>query len=357
MILFFKLSFSFIPGSNNDDNDQVPSIAGVVDVCPNCSWQEKCVCKICKYDTKSLRNIWNHILQNHDMNPSQYKDICGSMHATITHIKCSEHSISVSEHDYTDPQDNGNEVTTATNNSTNRGSSRNKVVKWSNRCFFKCGECHQQFNSFTTLIKNHIYKVHKIRKSAYVACHGKEKASTVYHKCQICGKKVDHNFEDIQNHLKTNHCQINIFEYHDMYILQQENTQQDKNLPYVHTENNSETNWRNKEVFLTDTQNIKDSMFDDWIKQKPIVRKMEICKMCNKKFILNSTFIRFHLKKDCKKNANKIMARQYFEKYIFSECSEIIHSTRLSFFENDEQDEHSMNVGDVTQNRSLQEGF
>ena len=289
------------------------------------------------------------------MTNSKYKDIYGKMDATITHQKCILHDVKSSS---STKENNSNVMkppstsndTRIINNSTqgkNIGTNRSRVIKWANRCEYTCQECKQVFKSFSTLIKKHVHHAHGLTKSAYTAHHGKEMTLKSYHQCQICGCQIVHTFVDIVQHLKkTHHCYYTIDTYHQEYIEQNgllngaelnnanlfhqialtvdPNVSKAKVFPHVKLENCSITNFKKKEVLLQDNQDSKDILFKDWIKTRSSQKITEMCRLCKKKITRNSTFLRLHLEKKCSKNHNKILVREYFERYYYSEMINFI---------------------------------
>ena len=350
------------------------------------------MCRICEFDTALLTTMWEHISNEHKMSTVQYNAIYGSPCAIQRCVEprgSVETSISTNKQIEQVPEDMRIENHGLISEKlepikTNTKMNRNRVVKWSNQCRFKCGECHQTFKSFATIIKHHISQAHKLTKASYLELHGKKMTLTTYHQCHICYDQVVHSFEYISQHLKKTHYKMTTFVYYHKYIEQNRNMEtlnQDNDIssintqisinnsfyplasisPYVKLEKLSIDKKKNNEVFLKDDQRSYEAVFKDWIESKKYRRKTEICKLCNQQVIGNIALLKVHLKKKCLENVNEMDLRDYFTTYRYSEMKTMIEVNEDSCNEypiSDLKTESLSGSSNITEDHSLQEkGF
>ena len=292
-----------------------------------------------------MRNIWNHIMSEHGMPKTTYSSTYGRPTAVTIHEKCALHAVNnshASSSNHPVPQD-------VSSKNKNLDNNRNQVVRWANNCEYSCGECQKVFKSFKSLLKRHINQIHGLNKAAYMANHGASMTKKSYHSCNICGRRMLHNFSDIVKHMHRSHYKTTIFTYHKMFIEPNEiikkiipdcenifhrivqdmittsSTQvQGIKIPVVLLEKYSGFGSKSLDVIEENTKNVKEYLFEDW--KKPSQNIKEPCKLCNKPIIRNSTFLRLHIEKKCHQNHNQLTFKEYFEQHIFDEILANMHS-------------------------------
>ena len=288
------------------DERQQLEISGS-DECPDCTWHEKIVCKLCKFETKSKRKIWQHIQKEHNMDNAQYKAKCGPPQGNYVNEKCNKHK------GLATGSSKNNEQSRLSDGTNKDGRMQYLVSQWANQCVYRCGECQKEFKSFKTLVKSHL-KDHQLTKPEYVARHGDRIYEKVYHKCSICEKKVLQNFDYIVKHLKSFHHKIDIFLY---YQLQKTNVAIDKDLindsKISHSVVRADKEIKHEVHFEHVSKQI---LFESWTQYKPLRGEFERCKLCQRGVWKNSTFFGMHLNKTCDKNKEKLDLFQYFILYV-----------------------------------------
>ena len=240
------------------------------------------------------------------MDNSQYKKQCGPPTGIYVNELCPKHKNLASA------QGKNSNQSRLGDGTSKDGKMQYLISQWSNQCIYRCGECQKEFKSFKTLTKSHI-KEHQLSKLEYVSRHGKEMHVKVYHQCSICEKKVLQNFDYITKHLKKFHPRNDIFSYylgHHANVAIDDNLVDDLNDGKVfHTVIKANKEITN-EVHFEDVN--EQTLYHSWVSYKPIRGEFEICKLCQRGVMKNSTFFGRHLNKACDKNKEKLDLFQYF---------------------------------------------
>lgn len=98
---------------------------------------------------------------------------------------------------------------------------QNSFTKWKNQCRYDCQICEEPYHDYKAF-RNHIQTFHQVSVDGYKHTYGHTMTRALNHPCQICGKEIRHNENNLNQHISSTH-KLSLSQYYQAYIAGNEN--------------------------------------------------------------------------------------------------------------------------------------